>query len=127
MNIRNPIQPLVKGEHGVLRFKANKIVCHLLDHGGIDMNAIARMDFTDDDRQQFAQLIGYSLSGYGELRSYVSDYAYAAAETMAEEGLSDKDARIACLEEALSTLRDSLRGPMASLFGKHPEDLMTPD
>ena len=67
--MKNPIQPLAKDERGVLRFKANAIVRHLLDtHPDCDLNRLACMDFTDDDRQQFAQLIGYSLSGYGELR-----------------------------------------------------------
>lgn len=51
-------------------FKRNAIVDFLHEHGGYDMNALARMDFTDEDRAQFAQLIGYSVSGWGEL-SYV--------------------------------------------------------
>ena len=72
-------QPLKKDAQGVIRFKANEIVRYLLDNGGIDLNQLACLDFTDEDRQQFAQLIGYSLSGYGEL-SYVSDEAYDAAE-----------------------------------------------
>ena len=80
INMKNPIQPLLTDEHGVLRFKENAIVRHLLDsHPACDMNKLAGMDFTDEDRQQFAQLIGYSLSGYGEL-SYVSDEAYNAAK-----------------------------------------------
>jgi hypothetical protein len=62
-----------------LRFKANAIVRHLLDNGGIDLNAIAMLSFSQEDREQFAQLIGYSLSGFGEL-SYVSDETYNAAD-----------------------------------------------
>lgn len=76
--MNNPMQPLEKDGHGVLRFKSNKIVRYLLDNGGIDMNHLAVQNFSDEDRQQFAQLIGYSLSGYGDL-SYVSDEAYTAA------------------------------------------------
>lgn len=72
-----PIQPLEYDERGVLRFKANAIVRHLLDHGGIDLNALACLPFGDEDRRQFAQLIGYSLSGYGEL-PYVDDASYLA-------------------------------------------------
>lgn len=37
----HPMQPLLKDEHGVLRFKANKIVRFLLDAGPFDMNALA--------------------------------------------------------------------------------------
>jgi hypothetical protein len=95
--MNHPIQPLYKTESGTMRFKGNAIVQHLLDtHQTSDMNKLACLYFTDEDRQQFAQLIGYSLSGYGEL-SYVSDDAYGAATTMADEQLNEKDARIAYL------------------------------
>ncbi len=76
----HPTQPLIVDEHGVLRFKANAIVQYLLDAGPFDMNHLAKIRFfTDEDRVQFAQLIGYSRSGFGEL-SYVSDEAYARVE-----------------------------------------------
>lgn len=74
----HPDQPLVKDSLGVVRFKGNKIVQFLLDDGPNDMNRLARIPFSDEDRQQFAQLIGYSLNGYSEL-SYVSDEAYERA------------------------------------------------
>jgi hypothetical protein len=57
---------------GVERFKENKIVSYLLDAGPIDMNALAIMRFSNEDREQFAQLIGYSVCGFCEL-SYVSE------------------------------------------------------
>ena len=126
--MKNPIQPLAKDERGVLRFKANAIVRHLLDtHPTCDPNRLACMDFTDDDRQQFAQLIGYSLSGYGELQSYVDDHAYATAAEMAESPeLTEDKARIAALEAEITELREAanaLRGPVAVLLGMHPDDL----
>lgn len=112
--MKNPIQPFKKDEHGTLRFKGNAIVQHLLDtHQSCDMSELAKMDFTDDDRQQFAQLIGYSLDGYGML-SYVDDNAYYAAQHLAENPeMTDAEARIAAsktalihqLEEALEELR----------------------
>ena len=124
--MKNPIQPLANDERGVLRFKANRIVQHLLDtHPACDMNNLATLDFTDDDRQQFAQLIGYSLSGYGELSSYVSDEAYSAAAAMAD-GLDERDARIAALEQELAELRAAayaLLEPIATLLEMHPDDL----
>ena len=118
----NPIQPLVKDDKGVLRFKENAIVRYILDNGGRDLNDLAVMDFSDDDRQQVAQLIGYSLSGYGGL-SYVSDDAYGIAATMVEDELSEKDARIAHLERELYAVRCSLREPIARLYGIHPDDV----
>lgn len=124
--MKNPIQPLAKDATGVLRFKGNAIVQHLLDtHPMIGMNQLAALDFTDDDRQQFAQLIGYSLSGYGELQSYVDDEAYTAAAHMAD-GLDERDARIAALEQKVSEMREAvnmLRKPMALLLEMHPDDL----
>ena len=77
--VKHPVQPLCEDKHGVLRFKANAIVRYLLDNGGIGMNALAVEDFTREDREQFAQLIGYSHTGAGTL-SYMSDAAWFAAQ-----------------------------------------------
>lgn len=75
---RHPIQPIVMDPHGVARFKKNKIVEYLLDQGEFNMNDIARIEFPREDRVQFAQLIGYSVCGFGDL-GYVSDEDYEAA------------------------------------------------
>lgn len=80
-NLQHPLQPLISDETGRLRFKENAIVIHLLDQGPFDMNSLAIMDFTVEDQEQFAQLIGYSLDGFGEL-SYVRDETYDAAARM---------------------------------------------
>jgi len=84
---RKPLtmQPIVQDKRGVFRFKRNGLVDALYEHGvktGLSLNELHCMDFTDEDRQQFAQLIGYSVSGYGSL-NYVSDEAYEAAEQAA--------------------------------------------
>ena len=118
-----PIQPIVQDDSGVTRFKANRIVQYLLDNGGIDLNSLARIDFPQEDREQFAQLIGYSLSGFGEL-SYVRDDTYAAAARMADRGESEEVAKIAHMSSELETLREMLKGPIARLYGIHPDDLM---
>jgi hypothetical protein len=86
------------------------------------MNALAQMDFANDDREQFAQLIGYSLSGYEGL-SYVSNEGVNAARAMREKGLTEKDARIAALQKELVSLKRALREPIARLYGVHPDDL----
>jgi hypothetical protein len=77
------MQP-VEMHDGVARFKANRIVALLLDTGKLNLNDLARMEFSDEDRMQLAQLIGYSVSGYGEL-SYVSDASYAKAQRQARK------------------------------------------
>ena len=69
--LRHPIQPLVIDEHGVLRFKENKIIRFLMEKSGFDLNKLAIEKFSVEDREQLAQLIGYSHGGFSEL-SYAS-------------------------------------------------------
>ena len=85
--MKPPMQPLVVDPSGVVRFQENKIVRALLDYcseRGMSLNELHRMDFTQQDRTQFAQLIGYSLSGFHEL-SYASDEDALAASTEAKK------------------------------------------
>jgi hypothetical protein len=124
-NTRHPIQPLILDSHGVLRFKKNPLVDMLLEHGqrtGLGLNELARVEAAPEDRMQLAQLIGYSLEGYGSL-GYVTDDEYKAAAAMHDDELSEDKARIAVLETELIALRAALREPMARLFGVHPDDL----
>lgn len=120
---RHPIQPLVKEENGVVCFKRNEIVRFLLDAGPHDLNKLSTLQrFSQEDWEQFAQLIGYSLSGFCEL-SYVSPQVAVAAERMKDMDEDERDARIGYLEEELTVLREDLREPIARLYGKHPDDL----
>lgn len=117
-----PIQPLIEDEHGVIRFKPNAIVQHLLDNGGIDLNQIAVLDFSREDHEQFAQLIGYSWSGACDL-SYMTDEVLDAAETMRRSGKSEAEARADSLREQITKAKDAMREGVAELFGIHPDDL----
>lgn len=117
-----PIQPIIVDEHGTTRFKKNELVQYLLDNGGLTINDLAKKEFSQEDRIQFAQLIGYSLSRFSEL-SYVTDEAYYAAQNMKEEGMTEEQAKIQYLEEQLANLRSVLKEPMAKLFRVHPDDL----
>lgn len=75
-----PMQPLCWDNGGVLRFMENRIVRDLLDLATyekiMDLNTIAidaaKGRYTKAEQRQFAQLIGYSVSGYGDLTQYVS-------------------------------------------------------
>ena len=112
-----PIQPIVDG-----RFVKNSIVERLLDQGPFDMNDIAMWDVSEQERIQFAQLIGYSLSGFGEL-SYVDDETYDAAEAMSEAGYDEKKARYQALLGQINKAREGVRIAAVGLFKIHPDDL----
>lgn len=77
-----PMQPVKLDPHGVARFEANPIIEMLVDKGSINMNKIAQWcamnNIEHKYREQLAQLIGYSVSGYGTL-GYVSDESYKRA------------------------------------------------
>lgn len=86
-SLQLPMQPLVIDGHGTLRFKENPIVRRLLDYAterGYGLNEIAMEQFDTEDQMQLAQLIGYSLSGYGTL-SYVTDDSYERAAAAAPQ------------------------------------------
>jgi hypothetical protein len=64
------MQPLLRDEHGRLRFKSNAVVNALLDHGqstNCGLNELRMRDFPQEDWEQFYQLIGFSVSGYGDV------------------------------------------------------------
>ena len=117
--LEHPNQPLGLDDHGVLRFKSNAIVKELLDFAsskGFDMNTIAAHVHSDEDRRQFAQLIGYSLNGYSEL-SYVSQKDYEVVATAYDEGIKDdRDAKITYLEHKLFKLKVQLKASLEDLF-----------
>jgi len=122
---RHPIQPLVEDDQGVVRFKENKIVTYILDNSGIDLNQIAVIDFSREDREQFAQLIGYSHSGASEL-SYMSNEVLEVSQQIYDTGKSNedqKDVLINYLQTTLRTLREKLADDLADFFEIHPDDL----
>lgn len=84
MKQEHPMQPIYIDKNRVARFKENKIVRYMLDRNIINMNDIALLVFPEEDKMQFAQLVGYSVDGYGDL-SYVSDESYNAAFTIANK------------------------------------------
>ena len=82
---KHPMQPVVRGEDGVIRFKQNNIVRYLLDQGPADLNRLSELHYLFDkaDFEQFAQLIGYSVSGAGELM-YMSEDLMQDADAEAD-------------------------------------------
>lgn len=100
---KHPMQPIVIGLDGVCRFKENEIVRYLLDNGGIDLNKIAMLDFSDEDRTQFAQLIGYSVSGAGEL-SYFDDKVLCRADKIVCKIIAEEKEILVLAEKVVAKL-----------------------
>tara|TARA_R110000737_G_scaffold274768_1_gene281640 strand:+ start:236 stop:607 length:372 start_codon:yes stop_codon:yes gene_type:complete len=115
-----PMQPVETDSSGTLRFRQNKIVTYLLDNGGLDLNQLARIEFPKEDRDQFTQLIGYSVSA-----APISSDLLNAADTVTDEGTDTDRARVVFLEAKLKSIRQSLKNPVADLFNIHPDDLVS--
>lgn len=90
--LAHPRQPIAFDADGVVRFKENKIVSWMLEMGRaghkFDLNIIATMchrgQFDFADLVQLDQLIGYSVSGFGDL-SYVPPAEVNACDAIAHE------------------------------------------
>lgn len=127
MNNPQPIQPLVIDDHGSLRFRKNAIVSDILDAAGkgevVDMNLIASREYSRADRVQFAQLIGYSLSGFSEL-SYVSNDDYDIAIALHDDAeLKQVIAERDYYREQINQIRKAFQEPIANLYQVHPDNL----
>lgn len=117
------IQPIVVVD-GVTRFQQNDIVRHLLDtHPTVDLNKIAIMEFADEDRRQFAQLIGYSIAGYGEL-DYVRDDDFARAEATAPAERRPPPAGVT-FDSKLKQMQDDLHSVVTRMANDRSYDVAT--
>jgi hypothetical protein len=102
--MKHPIQPLATDQQGTLRFKKNAIVSFLAEGR---LNELATVDFPQEDHEQLAQLIGYSLDGFGSL-SYVRNETYETARLMSE-GAPARVAEVEALEAEIERLREIIR------------------
>jgi hypothetical protein len=66
--VKHPMQKIVIAADGVIRFTPNKIVEALLEKwpGGLNDLAV-RFHKSREDYEQLTMLIGYSVSGFGDL------------------------------------------------------------
>jgi hypothetical protein len=94
---KHPMQPIAFDEHGTIRFVRNNIVRFLLDQYKPGLNDLAvRFGSTDDntaDYEQLMMLIGYSVSGFGDLELDQRTIAIAdrKAEALAAQAAQTKD------------------------------------
>jgi hypothetical protein len=71
----------IRMKDGVLEFLENRIIRDLVDKGIINLNEVAKTyheEKYNQDHQQLAQLIGYSLGGYLDLDYVQEDKRHAA-------------------------------------------------
>lgn len=113
-----PMQPIKDA-----RFVKNSIVERLLDESPFTMSEIATWEATDAERVQFAQLIGCSVVGFGEL-SYVDDATFEEArEQVRRQGMSEDAIRVEVLTKKLAAIQAGLKKVSEAAFDIHPDDL----
>ena len=121
-----PIQPTYIDEHGVKRFKENKVVSYLLANGGLDLNYLrGELNDCHDDWEQFAQLIGYSVSGFSDL-PYVSEETLnvlGVVDCIEAGDVSEDKVRLEYLRSVLYNLKDSAVTLAEKIQEIYPEDL----
>ena len=102
MKRKHPMQKIVLTESGVVRFTENQIVSRLVEAYPGGLNAIRREFYNNvDDYEQLTMLIGYSVSGFGDLSTSrartvaaadrVAARVYAAARPTAPDGKGDAE------------------------------------
>ena len=93
-DLKHPQQPIGTAEDGVVRFKGNSIIEDLFQSRALDLNEINRRvyrgDFPKEDYVQLTQLLGYSVSGWGDLSTSPPEMV-AAADKEAERIRSGGD------------------------------------
>lgn len=94
--LAHPDQPVGRDGEGVFRFKENRIVRWMLDQGRMglrfDLSMVSACGFSSEDLMQFAQLLGYSVSGFCELyyvTNEAADRACAQVDRLEAEDSGD--------------------------------------
>ena len=127
--MKHPMQAIVYDEHRTARFVSNPIVNYLLEKGPFDMNQLSRKfggEVHREDQMQFAQLIGYSVSGFGGL-PYADEATIAMADKIVEKLTTPEESVIAAARSAvfeLERLRDYHNENFANVTGTVDEAIL---
>lgn len=115
-------QQIILYEDGIARFKENKIISFIFIYGQWNLKRIASLEFSDEDRSQFAQLIGYRVSDYGKL-SYVSDELIERADVRVEQLVNKMEKKMSYnITNWKVKILETLIIPVNSLFKHERED-----
>lgn len=83
MTTRHPMQPIEIAD-GVARFRPNSVVQRLLESSPYSLDELEYLHFSDEDREQFAQLLGIPVADYVEL-PFVSERSSHEAQLAEDE------------------------------------------
>jgi hypothetical protein len=123
--VTQPIQPLTRNNPtGELCFRGNAIVRYLFERSSFSLYQLLHLaEVPAEDREQFAQLIGLSVS---EAQDCLSNETQAAVRQMDRTGISEQEARINYLRERLDALTTAFKGPVSLLYDIPIDVLNTP-
>ena len=77
------MRDIVLAKDGVVRFKDNAVVRWLVDNKKISLNELVQQTFPVEDQEEFWQMLGYSVSGFGDL-SWVRPETVVEADRRAD-------------------------------------------
>lgn len=112
----HPIQPLLQDEDGTVYFKENSVVTYLWIYSRLKIADITKQGFSQEDKEQFAQLIGFNIDRFSEL-DCASQEVIHAANRMFIDGDDERDARINDLTGRQTELKEGLVEVVRLLFG----------
>jgi hypothetical protein len=84
-DLPHPMQPVGLDADGIARFKANAIVRFLLEKSPTNIQELSCIPWPDGDFTHLMQLLGYSVSGYGDLSTSPASIVAAADAVVDDE------------------------------------------
>lgn len=107
-----PMQPIVLDEKGTPRFKGNEIIKHLFNTGKLDLNELTMLvhqgKLPKEDYVQITQLLGYSVSGWGDLSTSPPEMVEAADREAVMIINGDKEKYVECARKAIYKLQEDV-------------------
>lgn len=110
-----PLQPLYLDQNGTIRFQENAVVSYLVDISGVKMNDIIKQGFSEEDIEQFVQLIGYSFPAFESFKYAKESTIIKAKIAFNNEDINPLQAKCDALEAELEHYRKKLEKIVTNL------------
>jgi hypothetical protein len=101
------MQPVVTDDQGVVRFQGNAIIQHMFEKGQFVLDDLGAPGFSVEDHEQLLQLLGFSVSGYGDMA--VRKRSILKADAMAATGETEESLYMGHLKSAHRSLIAAFR------------------